>query len=153
MDVDLDTFLVAVYTEIDTIYQEEILPDLPVRPGPQPLMSDSEVLTLELVGQWRGSSERGLLRWAAQQLTAWFPVILSQSAFNRRVRARGPICTQLMLRLADALGIADTPYQIVDTTPVPLARQCRGKRHRLFADEAAIGKGGSDRKFSYGCSL
>lgn len=37
--------------------------------------------------------------------------------------------------------------------PVPLARQCRGKRHRLFAEGAAIGKGGSDRQFYYGCSL
>lgn len=150
---DLDTFLVAVYTVVDTLYQTEIAPYLPLRPGPAPQMHDSEVLTLVLIGQWRGSSERDLLRWATRHLADAFPVLLSQSAFNRRVRRFGPLCVRLLLALADALGVADTPYQIADTTPVPLARQCRGRRHRLFADEAAVGRGGSDRSYYYGCSL
>lgn len=153
MAVDLDTFLVAVYTEVDTLYQTGIAPGIPVRPGPLPKMVDSEVLTLMLVGQWRGSSERGLLRYADAHLSAYFPVLLSQSAFNRRARVLGPVCTQLMVRLADVLGADTVPYQIVDTTPVPLARQCRGKRHRLFADDAAVGRGGSDHQFYYGCAL
>ena len=37
--------------------------------------------------------------------------------------------------------------------PVPLMRRCRGKRRRLFGDEAAIGRGGSDRDWYYGCKL
>lgn len=41
----------------------------------------------------------------------------------------------------------------LDTTPVPLARLCRGKHHRLFADDAAIGRGGSDKHFYYGCAV
>ena len=153
MEPDLDTFLVAVYTEVDTIYHRDIAPHKPVRPGPDPIMSDSEVLTLLLVGQWRGSSERALLRWAAQHLPAYFPRLLSQSAFNRRVRELGTVCTRLMGRVADLLGAATAPYQIVDTTPVPLARQCRGERHRLFAEEAAVGRGGSDHAFYYGDAL
>jgi hypothetical protein len=124
-----------------------------VRPGPRPRMDDSEVLTLVLAGQWRGSSERDLLRWADGQLRSYFPVLLSQSAFNRRARALGPLCVQLMLALADLLDAATSPYQVVDTTAVPLARQCRGDRHRLFADEAAVGTGGSDHQFYYGCKL
>lgn len=151
---DLDTFLVAVSTIVETIYQTEIAPHLPVCPGPAPQMHDSEVLTLVLIGQWRGSSERDVLRWASRQLAGCFPVLLSQSAFNRRVRRLGPMCVRLLLALADVLGSADTPYQIVDTTPVPLARQCRGERRRLFTEtEAAVGRGGSDRSYYYGCSL
>jgi hypothetical protein len=113
-------------------------------------MHDVEVRTLELVGQWRGSSERALLRWADAQLRAWFPVQLSQSAFNRRVHHLGPVLTRLVLWLADQLGAADTPYQIADTVPVPLARQCRGKRHRLVAAPASVGRGGVDRSWYYG---
>lgn len=151
MDTDLDTFLTAAYTAVDTCYQLVIMPELPPHRGPAPHMSDVEVLTLVVVGQWRGSSERALLRWAAAQLRAWFPVQLSQSAFNRRVHRLGPILTRLLLWLADQLGAADTPYQIADTVPVPLARQCRGKRHRRFADTASVGRGGSDRSWYYGC--
>lgn len=152
MDPDLDTFLVAVYTAVDTFYQTEIAPHTPPRPGPTPRMSDSEVLTLALVGQWHGSSERALLRWADAGLRAWFPVLLSQSAFNRRVRELGPVFAALLVWLADGLGAAMAPYEAVDT--VPLARQCRGQRRRLFTEvEAAVGRGGSDHQFYYGCSL
>jgi hypothetical protein len=150
MDTDLDTFLTAAYTAVDTFSRMEILPQAPPHRGPTPQMSDSAVLTLVVVGQGRGSSERALLRWADAQLRAWFPVQLSQSAFNRRVHHLGPILTRLLRWLADQLGAADTPYQIADTTPVPLARQCRGERQRLFADTASIGRGGSDRSWDYG---
>jgi hypothetical protein len=151
---DLDTVIVAAYVAVDTFYQAEIAPHLGVRPGPAPRMSDSEILTLALLGQWRGSSERALLRWAAAGLGLWFPILLSQSAFHRRVHHLGPILTRLMRWLADQLGSEDTPYQIVDTTPVPLARQCRGERRRLFtAAEADIGYGGADRTWFYGCRL
>lgn len=153
MDTDLDTFLTAVYTAIDTFYQTEIAPALLPQGGPDPHMSDVEVLTLVVVGQWRGSSERALLRWAAAQLRAWFPVQLSQSAFNRRVHHLGPVLTRLLIWLADQLGAGETPYQIADTTPVPLARQCRGERHRLYADTASIGRGGVDRSWYYGCKV
>lgn len=153
METDVDPFLVAVSTEIDTLLHTTLAPMYPGRPGPRPTMADSEVLTLVLIGQWRGSSERALLRWADAQLRTSFPVLLSQSAFNRRVRALGPLCVQLMLALADLLDVATSPYQVVDATAVPLARQCRGKRHRLFADEAAVGHGGSDHQFYYGGKL
>jgi hypothetical protein len=42
---------------------------------------------------------------------------------------------------------------VVDTVPVPLAMLCRGKHHRLFANDAAIGRGGSDKHFYYGAAL
>lgn len=153
MDTDLDTFLAAVYTQVDTFYQTQIRPLLPPHRGPAPRLSDSEVLTLAIIGHWRGSSERGLLRWAGATLRPWFPVQLSQSACNRRVRHLGPVLTRLLGWLADQLGVARSPYQLVDTVPVPLARPCRGTRHRLFGSEAGIGYGGSDRAWYYGCKL
>lgn len=153
MDPDLDPFLVAVYTAVDTFYQTEIAPHTTDRAGRPPAMHDSEVLTLMLLGQWLGNSERALLRYAAAHLTAAFPVQLSQSAFNRRARTLGAVCVRLMLHRAETLGTRTAPYQVVDTTPVPRARQCRGERHRLCAEEAGVGRGGGDTTFYYGCSL
>jgi len=147
MDTDFDTFLITVYCEIDTVLAELALPP---RPGPAPKMADSEVLTLVLIGQWRGSSERALLRWVASTVATWFPVRLSQSAFNCRVRRLGPVCHQL--RLADLLVPPDDPYEVVDTVAVPFARQCRGRRHRLFGEEAgATGSTSTGRGCSWPC--
>lgn len=151
MDTDIDTFLVAVSTQIDTLPQTELI--LPPHPGPPPRMADSEVLTLLGVGHWHGASERALLRWANAELRSSFPVQLSQSAFNRRVRRLGPTCARLISLLADILDADPAPYKVVDTIGVSLARQCRGQDHRLFGDEAGHGRTGSDRQFLYGCSL
>ena len=153
MPADLDTVMVAVYTLVDTLYRLHIAPHKPLRRGRRPVLSDSEVLTLLLLGQWLGNSERALLRHAETYWSAYFPRLLSQSAFNRRTRDLGPVCARLMLLIADELGANRSPYQIVDTTPVPLAKLCRGKHHRLFAADAAIGRGGSDKHFYYGCAL
>ncbi len=43
--MDLDTFLVALYTIVDDLYQQHVAGTKPVRPGPRPTVSDSEVLT------------------------------------------------------------------------------------------------------------
>jgi hypothetical protein len=52
MTLDLDTFLVALYTIIDDLYQAQVASQLPRGPGKRPTLSDSEVLTLALCAQW-----------------------------------------------------------------------------------------------------
>src|ERR687894_605370 len=59
MDVDLDTFLVTVYTVIDALYRAHLAPLTPPPDGHPTTLSDSEVLTLLIVGQWRGGPGRG----------------------------------------------------------------------------------------------
>jgi hypothetical protein len=72
MDLDLETFLIALYVIVDDLYQSDIAPRMPAcgRPGAQ--MSDSEVLCLGLAGQWRSGvpwkSERGILRYVRKHL-------------------------------------------------------------------------------------
>jgi hypothetical protein len=153
MTLDLDTFLVALYTIVDDLYQARVVPQLPRGPGKRPALSDSEVLTLALCAQWLRRSERAMVRYAMQHWRAYFPRVLSQSAYNRRSRRLAGVLVHLGPLVAQALGAVTSPYQVVDTVPVPLLRRCRGQYHRLFGDEAAIGTGGSDHDWYYGCKL
>ena len=73
MAIDLDTFLVALYTIVDDLYQQHAAPAKPRRPGPPPTMADSEVLTLALCAQWWGTSERAFLRVCRAPLAGLFP--------------------------------------------------------------------------------
>jgi hypothetical protein len=89
-------------------------------------------------------------------LRSYFPRLLDQSAFNRRARdlmgvlcALGPAIKQQAMAV---LGLAPT-YEVFDGVPVPLMRRCRGSQHRLFRDEAAIGRGGSDKDWYYGVKM
>jgi hypothetical protein len=152
MTLDLDTFLVALYTIVDDLYQARVAPQLLRGPGKRPTLSDSEVLTLALCAQWSRRSERAVVRYTVKYWRAYFPRLLSQSAYNRRHRRLGGL-VHLGPLVAQALGAAASAYQVVDTVPVPLLRRCRGQHHRRFGAEAAIGRGGSDHDWYYGCTL
>lgn len=151
--MDLDTFLVALYTIVDDLYKQHIAPLLPTRPGAKPRLSDSEALTLALCAQWHGNSERAFLRYACQHWRAYFPNLTSQSAFNRQIRNLAFALTALAQAAAQELEAYGAPYQVMDALPLPLMRRCRGQRHRLFGHEADIGVGGADRDWYYGCKL
>ena len=153
MTVDLDTFLVALYTIVDDLYQEHFAPLKPQRPGKRPELSDSEVVTLALCAQWFGRSERAFLRYASAHWRGYFPRLLSQSAYHRRVKDVSGVLVHLVALVSQTLQAQEAPYQALDNVPVPLMRRCRGRRHRLFGDEAAIGRGGSDKDWYYGCKL
>jgi len=153
MAIDLDTFLVALYTIVDDLSQQQVAPAKPVRPGPPPLVSDSEILTLALCGQWWGRSERAFLRYARAHWRAYFPRFLSQSAYNRRCRDLAEVLVALIPLVARELQTAGAAYEVIDTVAVPLLRRCRGQRQRLFGALAAIGRGGSDKEWYYGCKL
>ena len=153
MTVDLDTFLVTLYTTVDDLYEEHFAPLKPKRPGRRPELADSEVLTLAICAQWFGTSERAFLRYASAHWRRYFPRLLSQSAYHRRVKDVSGVLVHLIPLVSQVLGAQDAPYQALDNVAVPLMRRCRGQRRRLFGCEATIGRGGSDKDWYYGCKL
>jgi hypothetical protein len=157
MDLDVDTFLTTVYCVCDDLYQREVAPQYGPRPGARPKLADSEVLTLAVLAQWHPHRcERCFVRYARTHWRGYFPHLTSQSAFNRRVRYLWAALCRLGPAVAEevsrSLGRAPA-YQVWDGIPVPLMRQSRGERHRLFAAEADVGYGGTDRHAYYGMRL
>ena len=156
MELDLDTFLVTVYCTVDDLYRGEYAAAKPRRPGKKPELTDSEVLTLMVLGQWHPRrSERAFVRYAARHWRGYFPRLLSPSAFNRRARDLCGVLCQLGPAIAQQVEqqVGAGAYEVLDGVPVPLMRRCRGERHRLFAAEASLGCGGSDREWYYGVQL
>ena len=153
MTVDLDTFLVALYTIVDELYQQHVAPHRPVRRGRRAVLSDGEVLTRLVCEQWHGRSERGFLRYAHEHWRSSCPHLLDQSAFNRRARDLAGALTHLVPLVAAELGAALASDQVIDGVGVPLARRSRGIHHRLFGDEAALGRGGVDKDWFFGCKV
>jgi hypothetical protein len=157
MEIDLDAFLVIVYSVIDDLYRSEYAASKPRRRGHKPELSDSEVLALALLCQWQTSrSESAFVIFVSQHWQTYFPRMLTQGAFNRRVRDLAGVLCHLGPRVAELTRqFLQSPdaYEVIDGVPVPLMRRCRGIRHRLFANEAAIGRGGSDLDWYYGVKL
>jgi hypothetical protein len=155
MELDLETFLTTLYVIVDDLYQRQIRPQMPPHGGPEPQLSDSEVLCLGLAAQWRSGvpwkSERGCLRWLRQHGRALFPGLTSQSAFNRRIRRLWGAFVLVQQAVAAQL-VSAQECEIMDEVPVRLAHGARAFHPRRLAEIARIGKGGTDRYF-YGLHL
>jgi hypothetical protein len=154
MDLDLETFLIALYVIVDDLYQRHIAPHMPPCGGPAAQMSDSEVLCLGLAAQWRSGvpwkSERGIMRYVRKHLSHLFPTVLTQSAFNRRVRRLWGAF--ILIQDAVAAQLAQGAYDVLDGFPIPVAHGARSFNPGWLADIARIGKGGNDRYF-YGVRM
>ena len=155
MDLDLETFLTALYVIVDDFYQSHIRPQMPAWGGPSAQMSDSEVLCLGLAAQWRSGvpwkSERGVLRYVHKHLGHLFPILLSQGAFNRRLRRLWGAFILIQNAVAEALVTAQD-HDVMDGFPIPVARGARSFHPGWLSDIARIGKGGNDRYF-YGVRM
>ena len=152
--LQLDTFLIALYVIVDDLYKLCCLPLLRPKPGPEPALSDSEVLTLTLAQQLLGfETERAFLAFASGNLRHLFPRLLTQSQFNRRVRALGWALELIRCQALHELGAFCERYRLLDTTPVPVMELCRFGRTSLFLGEATVGYCPSKKEYYAGFKL
>ena len=107
-----------MYVIVDDAWQQ--LAPLYQRPGPEPLCRDSELLTMLLVGEWRGwQTETALVRgWAAYPHL--FPVIPERSRLNRRRRALLFALNDVRRIILTLLDLAADRQCAIDSLPVPV---------------------------------
>ena len=89
------------------------------RPGPAPACSDSELVTMVLVGESRGwDEETDLVReWRARR--DLFPHVPERSRCNRRRRALAPASNDLRRVTLRLLDLAEDRQCAIDSLPVP----------------------------------
>lgn len=153
--MDLDTFLTRLYVVVDDWYKLEIQPVKPVRCGASPRMSDSEVLTVALAGQWQVGtpwrSERAVVRYMQAHGRQWFPTMLQKSAFNRRVRDLCGVFAALQRFLVALVSPKQSSYEVEDGLPLPvcsLGQAARSKRRWLM--QTSRGHGGTQGGWFHG---
>jgi len=150
---DFDDFCTWVYVIVDDIYQS--LAPLFKRPGPAPVCSDSELITMALVGECRGwQMETELLSYMREHRDL-FPHIPSQSRFNRRRRNLMPafnLIRQIVLR---GLDVAQDRQCVIDSLPVPVVQfyLVPTSTGDWAAHRARFGKVSSKKQTIYGYKL
>jgi hypothetical protein len=114
---DFDDFCTWMYVMVDDIWQQ--IAPLFKRPGPQPMCSDSELMTMALVGECRGwDMETDLLsQW--QEHKDLFPCMPSQSRFNRRRRNLMYAFNLIRRVVLRWLDVAQDRRCLIDSMPIP----------------------------------
>jgi hypothetical protein len=120
MIAQFEDYCLWMYVVIDELWPT--VAPLCRRPGPAPGCSDSELVTMVLVGESRGwDEETDLVReWGARR--DLFPVVPERSRFNRRRRALAPAINELRRLTLRLLDLATDRQCAIDSLPVPALR-------------------------------
>ncbi len=137
--MDPSTFIVAVFCLIDDRLKD--LGRLRER-GPTPTLCDSEVLTIEVVGEFLGLDEdTELFEYFRRHYAHFFPnlLLVHRTTFTRQAANLWKVKERLWQELL-ALAPHDPTIAICDSMPLPACLFARAHRCRRFKGEAAFGK-------------
>lgn len=142
--MDLESFSLAVYCLIDEGLRE-LTHDPAWRPvrqrGPGPLLADSEVLTMEAVGEFLGlDQDLAIYRYFGREHPDYFPTLVQvhRTTFARQAANLWVVKERLWRVIRDRLP-HDPLLSIIDSVPVPVCRSGRAGSCRRFEDQAAFG--------------
>lgn len=111
-------FCLWTYVVVDDLWQQ--IGPLFHHPGPTSLCSDSELLTMALVGECRGWDMETEMLSFWQEHRDLFPQLPSQSRFNRRRRRLGAAFNLLRQGILALLDLAWDRQTVIDSLPVPV---------------------------------
>lgn len=135
--MDISTFLIIVYCLVDDRLKGHKLR----KRGPQPRLSDSEVITMEIVGEFLGiDTDKGIYTFFKRHYANWFPAMRSihRTTFARQAANLWKIKEQIWQGLLEQMPY-DRQISLVDSFPMPVCRFARANRCRRLREQTAFG--------------
>ena len=117
---DFRDFCTWCYVMVDDLYQSLAPLYLKSLPGPAPQCSDSELITMALVGECRGWDQETVLLNSWYEYHDLFPTIPERTRFNRRRRNLMLIINLIRQALLQLLDVAYDRQCVIDSLPVPV---------------------------------
>jgi hypothetical protein len=136
--VDISTFIVSVFCLIDDRLKERCIRSR----GPAPKLSDAEVITIEIVGEFLGiDTDKAIHLFFRRHYGEWFPTLgeVHRTTFVRQAANLWKIKEELWQELL-LLAPHDPTFALVDSMPLPACLFARAYRCERFRGEAAFGK-------------
>lgn len=149
--MDLDELMIRIYCLFDDALAGRRLRQR----GPAPTLSDSEVLTMETVGEYLGlDQDTALFAYFRTQWGDWFPGVrrIHRTTFVRQAanlwRVKEGLWQHVVGRTPRLTTLA-----CIDSVPLPACQFARAYRCRRFKGDAAFGKDLLVRQVFYGFRL
>jgi hypothetical protein len=152
--MDRDDFIITVYCLVCEHYQA-IRTRYPVRRGGfAPALSDEEVITMEICGEYlKCATDQDLFDYFQAHYQHFFPQLRDRTLFVRQAANLWQVKAAIQRRLTLVSGQADDPVQVIDTLPLPVCGITRAPRDRCFKPEADYGYCAAKDLHYYGFKL
>jgi hypothetical protein len=113
-------FIIAVFCCIDHLIKEITQPRQIRQRGFAPGLSDSEVITMEIVGEFRGlDTDKDIWKYFRDHWLKLFPKLRCRSTFARQAANLWGYKQLLQQRLAQSLGAFQDGLHLIDGIPIP----------------------------------
>src|ERR687883_1727689 len=153
--MDLEPLIIVVFCVVDD-FVRDLCHDHRLRQrGPAPVLADSEVLTIEIVGEFLGlDTDQALHAYFRRHFGHLFPGLraVHRTTFLRQAANLWAVKQALWQRLAAATR-RDPALALIDSLPVPVCRFARAHRCRSLRDLAAFGYDPVAHQTYYGLRL
>jgi Transposase DDE domain len=120
MIADFADFCLWMFVVIDDLWPQLAPPGQ--RPGPAPGCSDSELLTMALVGECMGWDQGTVLAYQWQKHRDLFPSQPSRTRFQRRREQLTPQVNALRRLVLRLLDVAQERQCVIDSLPLPVVQ-------------------------------
>src|SRR5512147_165506 len=137
--MDLETFIVTVFCLTDDVLRDILPRNLRPR-GPAPVLADSEVLTIETVGEFLGlDTDQALHAYFRRHFGDLFPGLrtVHRTTFLRQAANLWAVKHALWQHRVAATR-HDADLTLIDSLPVPVCRFARAYRCRTLAGFATF---------------
>ena len=152
--MDRDHFIINVYCLVCEQYRA-VVADRPLRRrGFAPALSDEEVITLEVCGEYLGfDKDEAIFDYFVAHYQAWFPKLRDRTSFVRQAANLCQVKGMIQQRLTQVSGQADDAVQTIDTMPLPVCVYTRSRRDRCFKPDADYGYCAAKQLHYYGFKM
>lgn len=149
--LSIESFIIIVYCYVHDFFNELNGGQKIRRRGCSPSLTDTEVITMEIVGEYLGiDTDKGIWEYFCRHWSHLFPNIGSRPNFARQSANIWYWKQRLQQKFAKQLGANDDNIYIVDGLPMPVCHFKRAFFSKNFYGEAAYGYCASKGEKYYG---
>ena len=147
----IEEFIITVFCWVEEGL-EEVTGGVKLRTrGFAPRLSDSEVITMEIVGEFLGyEGDEAIWEYFKQHWAAWFPGLGDRSTFVRQAANLWWVKQQLHERLVADLGARTADCHIIDGFPITVCKLARAPGSQVLKAEADYGYCAAKDEYYYG---
>ena len=147
----LEDFIITVFCWVEE-HLNALLGDHRLRQrGFAPQLSDGEVITMEVVGEFLGlDTDVGIWKYFGRHWLSWFPELGSRTTFARQAANLWVIKQRLHQQPLIDLGAVTDPIHLVDGCPMPVCVPTRAPQCRCFPEAADFGYCAAKKQYYYG---
>lgn len=152
---DLNDFITVTFVIIDDIYEKVTPAYIKKRRNiDKSIMSDSEIITLSIVGELLTvDSEKAWFHYARKNLTGLFPNFCTRTRFHRTKKSLFKVIEEISKEITCQLNYQYEKYKLIDSMPIPVCHFGRARFHKTFKPDATYGRCASKKETYYGFKL